>query len=160
TPGDDVFVGTNDSDYFDLTQGGNDTVHGKDGSDTFYFGATLTSDDFVDGGAQSPLSSAFQGDTVDLSGDYTAGLTLSSHWIRGIETFHLHGTSDGGGGSYNLTLGDANVVDSDLLTVFLDDGSPFPADSLDFDGSAEDEADMLFLTLASGTDHIVAGGGN
>jgi len=53
-----------------------DNVNGYDGSDIFYFGAALTAQDVVQGGAGD--------DTIVLQGDYGWGLVLSRN-VTGIE---------------------------------------------------------------------------
>jgi Ca2+-binding RTX toxin-like protein len=100
--GDNVVTGGVGADVIRLQDGGNDTVFGSGGGDTFYFGGALTAADNVDGGEGI--------DTILLQGDYSGGLTLDGS-VTGIERISmLAGT--------NTNSGDpgTNLYDYDLTT--------------------------------------------
>lgn len=109
TAGNDTISGTNLSDTFDMTAGGLDAVFGRADDDLFYFGATLSLTDTVSGGRDY--------DTIDVDGDYTAGLSLGSN-LFSVERIFLEPT----GAGYNLTLGPNTYrwknfdIDGQLLT--------------------------------------------
>ena len=67
--GGNAITGTALADYFDLSQGGNDTVFGLASNDAFYFGAAFTGADTVDGGAGT-------NDQIGLEGNYTGANAL------------------------------------------------------------------------------------
>ena len=64
TSAQDNFAGQAGADTFHMEQGGNDVVSGGRGDDTFYFGASSTKDDAIDGGEGS--------DKLVLDGAYDA----------------------------------------------------------------------------------------
>lgn len=139
--GDDLLTGGRRADVFDLSAGGNDTVHAGDGNDKILMGDTLTSADVIDGGAGN--------DTVELHGDYASGLTFSASTIAGIETLKLDD-----GFSYKPTTNDANVASGATLSV---DASALTAGrKLTFDGSAETNG-FFAVTGGAGGDHIIGG---
>ncbi len=116
----DVLTGGAGSDTFDLSLGGNDTVHGGGGLNTILMGAALTAADSIDGGGSA---------TVVLNGDYSAGLVFGAATITNVTTLQF-----AAGHSYNITVDDGNV-NAQALGV---DGSALAAgNSLVFDGSAE-----------------------
>ena len=153
TPGDDGLHGGPDADIFDMSQGGDDTVHGKGGDDIFRFGATLTDLDSIIGGSGM--------DTVQLDGDYSAGLTLAASTFQNVEALLL-----AGGSSYSLTMADGNVRANHLLSV--DASTLTQLDHLSFDGSAELDGHYSVQggagddTVTGGQlgDHLVGGAGN
>src|SRR6185295_5180093 len=75
-----VITGTPNGDFFDLSQGGNDTASGLGANDGFFFGAAFTAADTVDGGAGN-------NDQIGLQGDYTGGnaLVLGATTIANVE---------------------------------------------------------------------------
>ncbi|MGZ8369772.1 MAG: M10 family metallopeptidase C-terminal domain-containing protein, partial [Caulobacteraceae bacterium] len=121
--GGDVRVGTSDADTFDMSQGGDDSVAGGGGGDSFTFGAALTAGDTVSGGAEA--------DHLYLSGDYSAGLTFLATTLSSIEYVHL--TS----GVFDLTLADGNVAAGESINI-----NAVGATSLDLDASAETDAQI------------------
>jgi VCBS repeat-containing protein len=162
TSGDDFIVGTEFRDIFRMEQGGNDNVSGMGGNDTFYFGATFTAGDRVDGGGGT--------DSLILDGDYSGGVTLGTGTINpnpnviNVETISLvparsiaFDGSAAGSHSYRITTVDGNVPAGGLLKVnafYLGAG-----ENLTFDGSAE--RDGRFIILAGlGADTLTGGSGN
>jgi hypothetical protein len=157
--GHNVLTGTEQRDIFHVQQGGDDTVNGLGGNDTFYFGGAFTAADTVDGGAGV--------DSIILDGNYSAGITFGTGTtsnIVDVETISLVSaastTFDGsaaGSHSYNLTMLDANVAAGGLLKIngfYLRSG-----EDLTFDGSAE--LDGRFIILAGlGVDHLTGSSGN
>jgi Ca2+-binding RTX toxin-like protein len=123
--GDDTQVGSAGEDSFDFSQGGSDTLFGGDDDDSFIMGATLDPGDVIDGGDQINL------DSVEIGGDYSAGLTITSSMLQGIEGLGLDA------GDYRLTLGDgvANgyfVVGMQPGCTGVFDASAVTANSLNF----------------------------
>jgi hypothetical protein len=112
TEGDDRLLGSNFDDYFDMSQGGDDVVQGRQGDDVFYFGSAFTGADRVDGGTYAGTS-----DMVILDGDYSAGITFEKESLQNVQLLGLVG------GSYVITgslgfsglYGDA-TIDATSLT--------------------------------------------
>lgn len=104
TSGDDTLTGTSGDDLFKVYQGGNDTVSGLTGSDVFNFAGTLTAADTIDGGGGQ--------DTVQIKGDYSAGLTLGATTMVNVETLQL-----GAGFNYDIILNDATVAAGAVFTM-------------------------------------------
>ncbi|WP_077146978.1 S8 family serine peptidase [Sphingopyxis sp. KK2] len=151
-----VINGTNAGNIFNLSQGGDDTVSGLAGSDTFYFGATLTAADRIDGGTET--------DFVILQGNYAAGLTLGTTSIVNVERINLLSGSDtsfgdtaGNSYSYKLTTVDANVASGKNLAIDAKDLKP--GETLNFDGSAETNG-TFSVRGGEGDDIMVGGRGN
>ena len=153
TPFNDMIAGTAGDDIYDLSQGGIDTIVGTTGNDSYLFGAALTAADRIDGGAG--------GDQVVLSGDYSAGLILSSTSLANIEGVRVLA-----GFSYNLTLNDANVAAGRSFVVIGD--TLAAAQTLTVDGSAETDGRLALVGGAGndvligglGADSLVGGAGN
>ena len=139
--GDDDLSGGDGADTFDLTHGGNDTVSGGQGNDTIDFGAALTAADSANGGGGS--------DTLNLDGDYSAGLTFGASTITSVETLKL-----GDGFSYKLTTNDGNVASS--ATMAVDASALTGTNKLTFDGSAENGG-FYAITGGAGDDSVTYG---
>jgi len=158
----DTINGNGGNDRIDLSHGGNDTATGDAGDDTFVMGAELTTSDKIDGGSGN--------DTLELNGDYSAGLKFGAAVVTGVETIKLDA-----GFSYNLTTQDAVVPNGGTLTV---DGTALGlSDGLTFNGSYETDGsfdlkggaggDVLRGGLGSdilqgglSTDQLTGGGGS
>jgi len=173
--GDDTLIGGSGADKFDLTKGGSDVADGGGGKDTFYVGAARTGSFFIDGGAGT--------DTVNLAGDYSAGLTfgpstkVSAEKLvvasgnlptrkADFEMVNVEKLDLASGYSYKLVTDDATVASSAALSV---DGSALgSSDWLVFDGSAETDGRFAIsggggndtLTGGAGADSIAGGEGN
>ncbi|HWA91605.1 MAG TPA: calcium-binding protein [Rhizomicrobium sp.] len=143
--GDDALTGGARADTFHLERGGNDTVHGGNGNDVFYFGGAYTAADSVDGGLGS--------DTLNLAGDYHTGLTLGAAALGGIETLAF------GAGNFVIATNDANVAAGQTLTV---DATGMGFSAFAFDGSAETDGNFLFHFGANllAADTLVGGAGD
>jgi Ca2+-binding RTX toxin-like protein len=145
--GNNIITGTTGIDYFDLSQGGIDSVSGGNGNDAFFFGAAMTGADHIDGGAGV-------NDQIGLQGDYTGGnaLFLGPNTITGVEVISVLP-----GYSYVITSDDGNAGAGQTLTIY---GTTLGAgDALTFDGSAE--TDGKFMVYGGlGTDIITTGAGN
>src|SRR5262249_60781709 len=131
--------------------GGNDTLLGESGDDTFRMFGALTALDHIDGGDGD--------DTLELNGpNYAAGLTFGATTAVNIEHITVKAGND-----YNLTLN--NAIGTGDLTV---DGAGLGAgDTLRLNAAAETNnlsatgglADDTLIGGA-GPDTLVGGGGN
>jgi Ca2+-binding RTX toxin-like protein len=141
--GDNSFIGTADSDSFDLSQGGDDTADGGAGGDSFYLGAAFTAADQLTGGAGI--------DDLQLDGDYSAGVVMSNTTLVGFEAIGM-----AAGHSYSLTLDDAAATTADFGYFNVNATTLGVGDHLIFDGSAETDT-MLRLHAGAGDDHLIGG---
>ena len=139
TSGDDSLAGDGDDDVFEMADTGADTVEGRGGNDSFEFGAFFGAGDRVDGGADV--------DTLELSGDYSAGLLLSDANLHDVENVLL-----AAGGDYHFTIAD------DLVAAGVD-YSIFGAGDITVDASAAADGDMVVQTV-DGTLDFTGGGGD
>ncbi|HEY2070344.1 MAG TPA: calcium-binding protein [Rhizomicrobium sp.] len=133
--GDDHLTGGQMSDTINITEGGNDVVKGGGGDDIIGAGGALTAADSISGGVGN--------DTLQLDGDYSAGVTFGATTVLHVETITL-----GQGHSYNLTTNDATVAAGATMTV---------------DGSALGATDSLTLNTSAETDgfyDVIGGAGN
>jgi|GEM_PF-2319857 len=157
--GDNVISGTSARNFFRVEQGGDDTVNGLAGNDTFYFGKEFTAGDTVNGDLGN--------DAIILQGNYSAGITFGTGTtsnIDGVESISLApgnfndwGDTANQSYSYNLTTLDSNV---DALGILKVNGFWLRAgENLTFNGS--DETDGKFIILAGqGVDTLTGGDGN
>ena len=139
TSGDDSLAGGSHDDNFDLTLGGDDTAFGAAGADGFYFGQSFTAADRVDGGKGL--------DTLDLNGDYSAGVVFAAATMVNVEALSLEAGFD-----YRLTLDDANVAAGAVLTIDAWGRTRF-------DGSAETDGRFIFDVRSEG-DEFFGGKGD
>ena len=142
TAGDDTITGPTGADNFDMSQGGDDTVYGMGGKDLFYYGATLTAADHIDGGTLGSRQ-LIQG-KVELNGDYSAGVVFGTQTMVNVATLQLDGGND-----YNLTLASTTVNYKYGLTV--DASALGPSDTLILDGSPSRSG---LLTVVSNAGHV------
>lgn len=135
TAGNDVQNGTNAGDTFDYSQGGVDTLRGKDGDDTFVMGATFTAADSISGG---------QGhDVFMLAGNYSTAVVFGQNTLSSIEEIVL-----AAGNTYRLTLAATSVSATGTMRV---------------DASALGAANLLVLDgedLSQGSLELIGGAGN
>jgi hypothetical protein len=137
----DVLTGGHLADFFNISNGGKDTVEGRDGDDGFFAGDDFTAKDKIDGGDGT--------DDVTLDGDYSGGVEFRNGTMKSIETLLL--TT---GFSYSLTLANSTVTAGQTLTV-----NAFAlgaGDTLVFDGSLEFDGD--FSITGGGADDVITGG--
>jgi Ca2+-binding RTX toxin-like protein len=132
--GNDLLTGGGSGDSFDLSHGGNDTAAGAAGSDIFLLGSSFTAADRIDGGKGQ--------DAVTLSGDYSAGLTITGSMLANVETLTL-----GKNHSYTLSTDDSLVAAKHAFTV--DASALIASDHFVFNGAAE----------TAGQFHIIGGAG-
>lgn len=144
----DLLTGGAQSDNFDLTRGGLDTVHGGNGDDTITLGAQFDSDsnfntgDHIDGGAGF--------DTVTLDGPYF--LTLLSNSFASVEKLVLTGNH-----LYYFISNDGIVFPSANMEI---DGSALTAQGqLSFFGTSETDGTYTLIGGAGG-DELHGGAGN
>lgn len=142
----DNIIGTDFADV--ITGNGNvNKLSGGLGNDTFKMGGNLTAADRIDGGTDANLGDV---DTLELDGDYSAGLVFAATTAVNIEAIDL-----AGGHSYKLTLN--NATNSRTLTV---DGTALGAgDTLYLSGAAE-SSNNLTATGGAGADTIIGGYGS
>jgi serralysin len=142
-----VLDGGAGNDAFDLSMGGNDHAIGGSGDDGFYFGATFTAADQVEGGAGT-------NDQIGLKGDYAGAnaLVLGANTMAEVEAIVVLP-----GFSYNITTNDGNVAPGGVLKVQATQLAS--GQSLTFNGAAE--TDGSFLTFGGqGNDSFTGGAGN
>lgn len=145
--GNDRLDGGAGNDTLDISAGGNDTVTGDANNDIIQaitspgVTAALTVADHIDGGTGI--------DTLQLTGDYSAGLTFATATMINVETIQF-----GAGFTYKLITNDTTVAAGQILTV---DGSALGAsDVLNFSGVHE--TDGLFHMIGGAGDDILTGG--
>jgi Ca2+-binding RTX toxin-like protein len=137
-PGSSVTGGAG-NDYF-YGGGSGVTMNGGAGNDHFVFGPNFDGTDNIDGGTGV--------NTVELRGDYSAGLTFGADSLQNIQHLIV-----GAGDSYDLTLSPTNVEAGQSLKVY---GSALHSpDTLTFDGSLA-QGD-LFLIGGEGNDTLTGG---
>ncbi len=142
--GNNTIDGTAKADVFNLGQGGHDNVNGEGGNDLFKFGAKFDPLDRVNGGTGS--------DTIELSGDYSGGLTLRATTMTGVETLKLDNGFD-----YSLVLNDANVAAGRKLKI---DASALDATHhISINGAAETNG-VFTMVGGAGDDSVTGGRGN
>ncbi len=146
----DTIVGTTSDDVFDMSQGGNDTVSGGDGNDTFKFGATFDSGDVVNGGNGN--------DTLNLAGDYSALHTFGPANLISVETVTV-------GADHNYFLQDTYLGAGLTLVVnaaVLSSGNWLNFESPNSDGrfAVLGGAGNDIIDTGKGDDVIYGGAGN
>jgi Ca2+-binding RTX toxin-like protein len=145
--GDNNISGSTGADYFDLSQGGNDTASGLDGDDGFYFGAAFNAADHVDGGTGT-------NDQIGLQGDYTGGnaLALGPNTIANIEVIVVLP-----GYSYDITTNQGNVAAGGVLKVQATQLAA--GQNLHFNGAAETDGSFMIFG-GHGDDNLTGGAGD
>jgi len=148
--GNNVITGTPHFDYFDFSQGGDDSGFGLGGNDAFFFGGAYNSADKVDGGAGN--------DVVGLQGNYTGGnaVTILGGNMVNVETLNLM-SSTGGPVGYDVTWQDGNLANGQRMTVYA--GNLKSGENDTFNGSAETHG-YFIMYGGAGDDHFTGGSGN
>lgn len=145
TPGDNIVTGTAGTDDIDVSQGGVDIVNGGGGDDGIYFGAAFGPGDVANGGAGA-------NDQIGLQGDYSAGVTLGSAQVTGVEVVAAMP-----GFSYSITTLDNLIAAGGTITFYA--GMTSAGQSFTLNASAETNGSMLVYG-GLGTDVITTGAGN
>lgn len=141
--GNDDFTGRGGGDVFNPGLG-NDVVNGGAGNDiiNFFTPGGFTAADQIDGSTDN--------DTLNLMGDYAAGVTFNATTLVNVEKIVLFA-----GFSYSLTTHNATVAAGQLLTV---DGSTLAAgQTLTFNGAAETNG-RFTIKGGVGNDVLTGGG--
>lgn len=141
--GSDLFIGGANGDTFEDMHGGNDSLSGGGGNDIFEMFGNLTATDQISGGTGN--------DWVSLDGDYSAGVTLGTYTMTGVESITF-----AGGHSYKLITNDNTVAAGQQLVVSSQGLTA--SDTLYFDGSAELDGTFQFYGGA-GNDTFFGGAG-
>ncbi|HEU5019280.1 MAG TPA: calcium-binding protein [Pseudolabrys sp.] len=145
--GNDVLVGGAQGDVLRLFNGGNDTVSGNGGDDVIQGYETVTSADHIDGGPGY--------DTLNLDGDYSAGLLLDGTWLKNVEAVDVGFIgAEGENGFYVLNESDSLVAAGQTLTVRGDFLST--TGFLQFNGAAETDGHFVLIGGA-GHDTLIGG---
>jgi len=141
--GDDILTGTSThATTFDISHGGDDIVHALGDRDNVNAGGALTAADTIYGDGST---------IVNLSGDYSGGLTLGGE-ISNIAEILISEAGD-----FNITTTDALVAHGQTFT-FNSTSFSF-ANSFTFDGSAETDGNFSFGLEFKNVD-ITGGAGN
>ncbi|GEM_PF-657232 len=144
--GNDALTGGGWFNFFDLSLGGNDTVHASPGVTSIYMGAALTAADQIDGSA-GPTE-------IELNGDYSGAHALVANATTILDLAEIDLDA---GHNYDLTVVDANLETGFGTTV---DGEFLgPSNWLHFDGSAETTGAFQLID-GLGDDVLIGGGGN
>lgn len=138
---------------FRVQQGGNDSVFGQGGDDTFYFGGAFTGGDSVDGGADT--------DRIVLQGNYSGGITLGAASYVAVEELLLlagnnttYGDTAGNFYDYTITVPDTALTGGQVMTV---NGSALRAgEDLTLNGSGVSNGSFV-VTTGAGTNSVSGG---
>jgi Ca2+-binding RTX toxin-like protein len=141
-PGTDIFTGGALSDSFDMSNGGDDTVHGGGGNDTFNMGAAFTAADQIDGGTGANV--------LALTGAYS-GLDFNAADADNIQTIQFLG----GFVESGITLTGDIAGGAAFLVI-----NGFGAASLNFDGSGETGTTQFTIDGSAGDDVLTGGANN
>lgn len=145
--GDDTLLAGDGADFIVLRAGGEDSASAGGGDDSFSYNTGFDGGDTLDGGAGF--------DSVVLNGDFSAGVTLSSTTLTGVEQIAVNKTFD-----YKLVLNDGNVAAGQTLIINGNNGLSAlgAADTLIVNGSAERDG-ILDLRGGAGDDQLTGGKG-
>ena len=139
----DTRTGTAGADYFNMSQGGRDTVNGLAGNDAIFFGRTFDELDRVDGGAGY--------DELQLSGE-NRRVIIGSVNLKNVEGINLFD-----GGVYVISLLSDLVRIGTTLNIY-GSNTLNSANSMTVNGAAVVGDLTLFST--AGTDVLTGGSGN
>ncbi|MDI6027057.1 calcium-binding protein [Corticibacterium sp. UT-5YL-CI-8] len=163
TSASETLQGTAGKDEINFSQGGNDIVKGLGDNDILFGGSKFDATDRIDGGEGYDL--------LDLTGDYSAGLTMELDTLRNVEEIRFNS-----GHSYAIKTHDGMVKAGQVFKIdgyFMSSG-----DTLVVDGSAETTGSFLMydgsqsndtfkgginddtFSLSGGNDTVYGGGGD
>jgi Ca2+-binding RTX toxin-like protein len=142
--GDDELTGGALGDTLDLSAGGNDTANGGGGGDAFNMLDKLTASDVLDGGADN--------DSLNVDGDYSAGMTFGA-----MTAVNFEGMAAAAGHDYDFTTHDATVASGITFSVLA--GGLGAADDFLWNGAAETDG-TFDVTAGSGNDTLAGGAGD
>jgi serralysin len=137
TANNDIINGTNNADFFNMSQGGDDDVFGKDGADIFSFGSQWSLGDEVNGGTGN--------DVVRLGGGGTK--IIAQNGLTSVETIEL-----GDSGDYTITF--LSSGKNDNLTV---DGSDLSSSNFMTVDAGNEEKRAVTLLGGRASDHLTGG---
>ncbi|HEX3808648.1 MAG TPA: calcium-binding protein [Rhizomicrobium sp.] len=139
--GNDTLTTGAQTDYFDLSAGGNDHVNGGAGKNTYDFGAQFTAADSIAGSGTN---------IVALNGDYSGGVSFLSPNISNLSEVDLSP-----GHSYSLTFG-SGVIASVFTTVKIDASYLGSSDVVTVNATAQDVSsfDYKFGGNFKAADHL------
>ncbi len=149
-----TLTGTGGVDFFNLSQGGDDTVSGGASNDAFYFGAAFNLTDFVDGGTGTNDQLALQG---NYSYNFSNQLTNVEVIALLSSTVNTYGGGSGTPYSYSLVMNDGNVAAGQELVVFA--GGLAVNESFQLNASSETNGSYR-VYAGRGADTIATGAGN
>ncbi|HEY1961136.1 MAG TPA: hypothetical protein VGG69_01860 [Rhizomicrobium sp.] len=139
--GDDTLIGGAQADFFNMPGGGIDHLSGGGGDDRFGMENQLDAADRIDGGAGT--------DELDLSGDYSAGLSFKSTTMVNVETLYLNP-----GGSYRLIMNDGTVAAGQNLQIL---GGNLDAAHMLYADASKETNGTYFLEGGDGDDTLIGG---
>ncbi|HEX8448215.1 MAG TPA: calcium-binding protein, partial [Allosphingosinicella sp.] len=154
---DNIVNAGNGNDYVFLQSGGKDYVLGNQGNDVFLFGASMTSEDQVDGGDGI--------DQIVLQGNYTGATALYLDYnVSGIENLAILDGSDTrfgdpGTGSYDYEIVISDSVLGEGVQLVIDANRLRSREDLTIDGSAETDG-SFFIFGGNGADRLIGGAKN
>jgi hypothetical protein len=137
TANNDTINGTNSPDFFNVSQGGDDHIFGKDGADIFSFGSAWSLGDEVNGGTGNDVVRLGQGGTKIIG---VNGLTS-------VETIEL-----GDNGDYTITFLASGK--NDHVTV---DGSELSSSNFMTIDAGNEEKRAVTLLGGRASDHLTGG---
>ena len=122
---------------------GTDDLTGGAGTNDFVMRGYLTASDAINGGSGNT--------TVNLNGDYSAGVTFGATTMVNVDTLFLTA-----GHSYDFTLNAATVANGQTMTI--QGGALGAGDSMTINGSAV--AGTLIIDGGAGSATMIGGAGN
>ena len=142
--GADTITGGQGNDYISASSGGDDKLYGAAGDDYFAFFDSYTTADFVNGGTGN--------DSVGMTTDTAAGVTIGSPQFVSVENFTFYGDHD-----HKVTALDSLVAGG--VTAHVDAYYLTASYGLNFNGSAETNG-AYDLLGGLGNDSLASGMGN
>ncbi|MBD0415228.1 calcium-binding protein [Oryzicola mucosus] len=145
TSASETLQGTAGKDEINFSQGGSDIVKGLGDDDILFGGGKFDATDRVDGGDGYDL--------LDLTGDYSAGLTMELNTLRNVEEIRFNA-----GHSYAIKTHDGMVKAGQVFKI---DGQAMSSgETLMVDGSAETTGSFLMYDSYKSNDTFKGGTGS